>query len=334
MNNNELEILELKDTGFSSVDDFNFPNIVNVNVFSGRCYCNCIHCPVGVVPQPARQERFRQAGINLNLFKKIVDEISVKRPSAMLRIHSVGEPTMWDELPQAVKYAKEKGVKTWIFSCAVSTDQELLRVLCDNVNIIEISVNSIDSKDYLQTKGIDAFATVIANIKFMAGYKATNQLPTRLIVSRVQSDSQKADEKFVQFWKDSQLVDDAFVRSFHSYNDLLAKTVPDTESKKAPCLVHWARFNIDLTGEVVVCFNELFKESVNPNVVIGNINQESIANIWQGKTLKAIRQAELSGDYSQLAHGDELPCVNCHFCQPLHSTRQTSDHQVKIINQK
>lgn len=249
----------------------------------------------------------------------------------MLRIHSIGEPLLWQKLPSALDILKETGIKSWLFTCAVTTDASLLAAICQAVSIIEVSVNSISAEDYLLTKGVDMFTLVMENIRFMRA-AIGKEKSRRLIVSRVESGYVDADNEFIRYWKSSNLVDDAFIRSRHTYNDLLPELaqVPPPAAKKGPCLVHWARFNIGLDGRAVICFNELFKHGIDPSLVLGDINTKLIAEVWKGTKLTALRQAELTGDYSTLAYQDVLPCKNCAHCQPLFGVdRKTSEYQIE-----
>lgn len=307
-----------------------FPNIVNVEVYRGSCPCRCVHCPVGVTPPSQRKQVFGEGGIELPLFKKIATEIAA-HTTPVLRIHSTGEPLLWEDLPGALDVLRETGVKSWLFTSAVTTNKSLLRAICEAVSIVEVSVNSTTREDYLATKGVDAFALVEGNIRYMRSIIQRNA-PLRLIVSRVESGNKELDCEFIQTWKSSALVDDAFVRSRHTYNDLLPGSAcdPAPVAKTGPCLVHWARFNIGLDGRAVVCFNELFKEEVHPSLVLGDVWTESIAEIWKGSRLSAIRRAELTGDYSALPTPEALPCKNCSYCQPLfNKKRQTSEYQIE-----
>ncbi len=192
--------------------------------------------------------------------------------------------------------------------------------------IVEVSVNSINAADYRETKGIDAFDRVLENLRAMHERRGNG---VRLIASRVQSQDQNADEEFVRHWKSSGLVDDSFVRSYHTYNDAIAEL--DPHQAKPPhqaCLVHWARFNIDVQGRAVVCFNELFKPALEPSLILGNVHTGKISEIWHGPKLTALRKAELSGDYGQLAATEHLPCNKCTSCQPLCKHGPTSEHQL------
>jgi hypothetical protein len=320
--------------GFSSKSQKAFPSIINVCVYRGACPCKCVHCPVGIVPIDQRKEQFGLHSMKLDLFKKIVDEVSTHNES-VLRIHSVGEPLLWENLVPAITYAKQKGVKTWIFTSAVTKDISILYKLAENCSIIEFSVNSIDAENYRLTKGIDEYKLVFDNIKKVSDYKKKNSLPVRLICSRVESSDKGYDKKFSEYWKESGLVDDSFVRSYHNYNNVLSSKDKNEYRNTSPCLVHWARFNIDSNGEAVICFNELFKCDNNPEeIVYGDVNNSLISELWQSDKINKIRDAQLSGDYSKLDFIKKLPCAECKFCQPLDTKRETSETQLSKISCK
>ena len=312
---------------------YSFPTIVNVEVYRGTCPCSCIHCPVGMISPKDRNKRFGNKSIDIDLYKKILDEVT-QYPHASIRIHSVGEPLEWQELGDALKLHHNKTAKSWIFTSAVTNNVNLLETVCSYTNIIEVSVNSTTHEDYRKTKGINAFEKVYENIIHMRQFIEKQGLCTRLIVSRVQSTSKTKDDEFVQYWKASGLVDDAFVRTYHTYNDLMNELeIGDIQKKHEPCLVHWARFNISVDGYAIVCFNELFKEHLNQSLIYGDVNIQTIAQIWKDKKLTSLRQAELSGDYSNISYKDSLPCKRCYSCQPLFGNRQTSEYQLRMIGE-
>lgn len=316
-------------SGFSSEESFLFPNIINVEVFRGACPCSCCHCPVGRVAPDKREERFGKGAINLEIFKQIVKEMQ-QFPHATLRLHSVGEPLLWDDIIPALDLAWDHKIKTWVFTSGVTKDLDRLRALIDKTSIIEVSVNSIDAEGYRNSKGVDAFETVCHNIEYMQEYIKKTNSSTRLLVSRVQSERQE-DNAFLEYWKG--LTHDAFIRSYHTYNDIIGDLSRETLlTRHEPCLVHWARFNINIRGQAVVCFNELFRSQLHPGLILGDISRESIAAIWQSDKLNAIRHAEITGDYSGLSFYDILPCPTCLFCQPLNGQNQTSEHQVEKIS--
>ena len=317
--------------GFLSADDYEFPNIVNVEVYRSRCPCRCRHCPVGLTPPARRASRFGEQGMDLSLFARILDEIS-RHAGKVLRVHSVGEPLLWEDLVPALAMCKEKGVATWLFTSAVSRRKDLLADVFRNADIVEVSVNARDRRDYMATKGVDEYDLVCDNIRFFKGLWEKG-IGKRLVVSRVQSKDPREDELFVMHWKKTGLVHDAFVRTYHSYNGLLGPRGLENGDggRRPPCLVHWARFNIGVGGQAVVCFNELFRQELDESSLLGDLNHDSIKQIWKGPELAALRKAELEGDFGSLSKNGSTPCAKCRFFQPLQGDGQTSEHQVRQL---
>lgn len=326
---------EFKELGFESLQQYSFPNIVNICVIRGACPCQCVHCPIGITPPIERHTRFGKSVISLRLFKKIVQEMSAFR-HPILRIHGVGEPILWEELSQALRFASEHNVRTWLFTCLVTEDTPLLEDFVEYCNIIEISINSFDEDEYKRTKRIDAFSQVRHNIGLLRTIAKSKNLSTRIIVSRVESEDKQYDSAFVKYWKSSNLVDDAFIRTYHDYNSLLENRFQRKKQEIIPCLVHWSRFNIDCDGTAVLCFNELFKEKhPNKSLMLGNIEKKTISEIWHCDKLNLVRRAQLEKDYSIVKFTDKLPCINCSSCQHLgQKGRHTSEYQIESINEE
>ena len=100
------------------------------------------------------------------------------------------------------------------------------------------------------------------------------------------------------------------------------------ECRIQPCLVHWGRFNIDLDGSAVVCFNELFRRELNPEYIFGNIMNESIESIWKSDRMNALRLYLLG----KINMECRLPCVTCTTCQKYPPHNYTSERQVTFLN--
>ena len=305
-----------------------FPSIVNVNVLTGRCPCRCVHCPVGTIRPEDRMDTFGFREMELALFARIANEISLHKDSLM-RIHSVGEPLLWGNLHEALRILRENDTMSWIFTSAVTGDRDLLSELCESISIIEVSVNAASSEEYRRTKGIDAFETVAGNIFHMSSYIRQKDLKTRLLLSRVQTEDECADQQFLKYWQDKKLADDVFIRSYHNYNNIL--DIRSSSGAKKPCLVHWARASVDCDGTMVCCFNELFRKYTD-DVILGSLDSDTcIAEIWKGEKLTAIRVCDMAGDFSKLPFN--IPCSTCKSCQPIDTTRETSEKQLRLVTQ-
>ena len=314
-------------SGFKSFEQWSFPRILNVCIIRGECPCRCVHCPVGTTEPVERSRRFSRACMTVDLFKRIADETALY-PHSSIRVHGVGEPILWDGLVDALRYAHSKGVLIWLFTSLVTNNKELIEEISRNCNIIEVSINSSDPSDYLDTKGIDAFGKVKENLEFIRAFALREGTGSRIVASRVESNNMQRDQDFMRFWKGSGLVDDAFVRSYHSYNSLMPGRADKEAGRIVRCLVHWNRFNIDCDGTAVVCFNELFKETFPDSVILGNLNDQTISGVWHSDKLDSIRAAYIEGDLSKLPFSRDLPCLGCTSCQEEGGDRKTSEFQI------
>lgn len=318
--------------GFTSEEQYEFPCIINVCIFKGACPANCVHCPVGITEQSKRGEAFGAESMSIDMFRKIVDEVACY-PQSTLRIHSVGEPLLWENLIEAIIYAREKGVRTWIFTSAITDQRDLLSKVIENCNIVEVSINSYEAANYAETKGVDAYSVVAENVEYMANVIKKKNLSTRLLTSRVESEDKVYDQNFIDYWKKSDLVADTFVRSYHSYNSLIEDRIE--RDTTVACHVHWGRFNIDVNGEVVICFNELFKgPNMARDMVIGDLREQSIQDVWHGEKLTKIRRSQIEGKKELVDFVEKLPCNECTYCQPLFSDTVKSENQITQLMKK
>lgn len=324
-----------EELGFESQQQYAFPTIVNLCVLRGNCPCRCVHCPVGITQPKERKEKFGDISISLELFRKVVLEMSTY-PHSTLRIHGVGDPIFWNGLADALYFSQEHRVRTWLFTSLVTSDISLLEMLAQHCDIIEISLNSYDETNYKKSKGIPGFSQVIKNLETLKTSCRNNRLSTRIIVSRVESEDKSYDEAFVHFWQHSDLVDDAFIRSYHDYNHTLENKFREPQGKIVPCLVHWSRFNIDCDGSAVICFNELFKgRYANESLILGNIQDQTIKEIWHDEKLNQVRRAQLAKDYTLVDFTAQLPCQDCLSCQSMKEKQNpTSEYQVKMLTMR
>jgi MoaA/NifB/PqqE/SkfB family radical SAM enzyme len=316
--------------GFTSREQYSFPNILNVCIFKGSCPARCIHCPLGKTDPKERKQRFGDSSMTLELFKKIADEVACFRHST-LRIHAVGEPVLWPDLIDAVNYSHSKNALSWIFTNAITQKKALLEVIVSKCNIVEVSINSYDKDDYKRTKGVDAYEIVRENIIHMSEYIKRNNLKTRLLISRVESDDKAYDAGFLSYWKSRKVAADVFIRSYHSYNNIIEDKLK--RGKVAACNVHWSRFNIDTNGDVVLCYNELFRgKDMDKSLILGNINDSTIREIWHSDRLTTIRKSQIMNQPGLITFTENLPCFNCYYCQPLGSNNPKSECQVEQLN--
>ena len=121
-----------------------YPLLVDLETVS-RCNLSCPMCPT--VTQEFLDKRvlpFKRGQMDLNLAKKIIDEVAGKIYS--LRLSWIGEPTLHSKLVEIAKYAKDKN-KRDLFPLQMDTNFifEYFKKLVDaGVDLITVSIDGMD----------------------------------------------------------------------------------------------------------------------------------------------------------------------------------------------
>lgn len=278
------------------------PLIINLGVFRGACACSCVHCPVGLRVPKERAAQFGRAEISLDLFRRYCSE--VREIETTTRLHAVGEPTLHSHFTILLNTIREYHLqqKFWLFTCGVF-EPSLAAQLIDSLGIIEVSINSTSREDYLRTKGVDRFDSVVRTVTAMRDLAAQRGLQTRIILTRVASDD-SLDEQFVSYWRSRGF--ECFVRSYHSYSGMLVRltrSAPVGEDTPPKCLVPWRRLNLDGTIVpdrilAVVCFNMLFchPNAVDPKAILGDFPRASLIDLWNNASFDRFRRTLQCGE--------------------------------------
>ncbi|VVB98891.1 Iron-sulfur cluster-binding domain protein [uncultured archaeon] len=283
-------------------------NSLHANVVRGDCPCRCVHCPVGLTPPAERGAKFGSRHMSLPTFKLIVGQLS-ELPDFTLRLHGVGEPLRWKHLRESLGTVKTAPMRSVIFTSGIGP-QDLLADVVRSFDIVEVSVNSFNREHYLATKGVDAFDQVLSNMEFMRKVIRQEKLSTKIIASKV---GDGTDAEFVQYWNESGIVDDAFARVYHSFTGLIGERGGNPNGRLQPCIVPWKRLNVDYDGKVVVCFDELFKESVpSEDIIMGDVRKQTLKEIFNGERFESVRAAHMAMSRGQpFDRAVAGPCATC-----------------------
>jgi radical SAM protein with 4Fe4S-binding SPASM domain len=266
-----------------------FPEIINIET-SILCNAHCITCP--------HKEIKREINMDFSIFKKIVDEISSYN---VKEIHpfNYGEPFIYKDFIKALKYLREKTPRTKIFiysNGGAMTDKDLEEVIKNNLlDKVNFSLDAISPETYKIMRGLD-YALVTKKIfKFIELNKRYGN-KIDISVSFVINDKNKHEvNKFKRFWKGKARV--------HIGVDDGREGKPFiNKSSKNPCSWPFNRIIILTNGDVVICCVD-----AKGKLIVGNIKNSSIKDIWNGETYERIRSLHLSGNK------DKLPlCGSCY----------------------
>lgn len=236
--------------------------------------------------------------MDFKLFTKIIDEAVVGGTKA-LTLASRGEPTIHPLFCDMLQYCTDKFYDIKINTNALMLNTELIhQILNSKVGIVVFSVDAHDSEGYKKIRNSNDFNRVVEKIKEFHNIRE-KYYPNSKVISRahgVKVFKDYNDEKFYSFWKGitDEVTFIECVSRWDAYNN-------PKNSRSEPCSVAFDRMYIWYDGICNPCDFDY-----KSYLAIGNVMNQSIAEIWNGSKFERIRQTHLNGERSTL-----FPCDRC-----------------------
>ena len=264
------------------------------------CNARCVMCPRDTL---SRKRGFMEFG----LFEKIMNELAGARRKPVVHLHGFGEPLLDPLLPERVRLAKACGIEqTYIVTNGSLLFPETSRKIIDaGLDRIKISFYGTDEESYNATmRGLD-FTVSLQNVKdFMKIRKELKKRTPKLILQYLPQEANGAKIKeFQSLWNslpDRKAGDCLNISSLDnfgggkSYNIVGKKIV-------SVCFYPWTALSVLWDGRAVTC-------CVDYNGVqsVGDMNCQSVEEIWNGPVLSAIRR-----NFGKLDYSGFPTCRNC-----------------------
>ena len=123
---------------------------------TNRCNLLCTTCPRTYV------ELEPPADLSWDLFTSIVDQIPHLQRAVL---HGVGEPMLVKNLPQMIRYLKERGIYT-LFNTngTLLTPRRQRELIETGLDELRVSLDAADAKTFLVVRGKDMFDRIVRNI--------------------------------------------------------------------------------------------------------------------------------------------------------------------------
>lgn len=280
-----------------------FPKYVDIDTIN-TCNARCTMC--GIDFDHRTDRRMDQA-----LFDKIVDELAQRRDD----VERVGlavncEPLMDRSLHEKVAQLRAAGIdRTFIFTNgSLLSERRTTELIEAGLDCVYVSIDSIDPERYEAIRAGLRFETVYANTLRLLEIKAALRPRTTVRIAMVeQPDRPGEGDAFVEHWKPLLGPGDQ-VSVTRAYNWGIAQSVVDCDDgvraavNRVPCLGLWTSLVVDVGGEVRMCCAD--EAGVTE---VGNLSEQSIAEVWGGPAMSAIRQRHLDGRRHELALCDGCP---------------------------
>ncbi|MBU1863710.1 MAG: radical SAM protein [Candidatus Omnitrophica bacterium] len=221
-----------------------------------------------------------------------------------LGFHTVGEPLLYPHLKEVLLFAKDVG-----FPIGISTNANLLTkekadmLLALNINNIRVSLEGTgEIYNELREKG--DFFTAIENIKYIHNKRVNDRSPRISLNYVLTKDSIKSIQDFQKNYAYlfdhityCPLINQGCVKNPYVENNSVVLLTND----KYPCFNLWVNMYVTFNGEVSVCCVDY-----NHKLIVGNIQKDSLLNIWNSKQYQSYRRINREGRVNAIPY-----CKNC-----------------------
>lgn len=293
-----------------------FPDHVDIEASSA---CN-MRCPMCFTITDEYKKNVKLTVMKFDLYKKIVDEC-VEHGAFSIRLSWRGEPTLNPNFVEMARYAKARGIKeVSSLTNALELTPKMFEELVDiGLDWLTISFDGM-GKTYEEIRAPAKFDEAVAKIRTFHEIKQ-------------RKGSVKPVVKIQGVWPAVKENPQAFYDTFRgivdqvAVNPLLDYLRKDSERvyrKNFTCPVIWQRLAVGADGKVPFCIHDELSHHI-----VGDVNKQSIFEIWNGPLLREARDAHLRHEGVQKYEA----CAQCFMpraSQPVTST--VSGRLVTVMN--
>ena len=258
------------------------------------CNLNCPMCANDSIKPE------KKGYMNLDLFKRIIDEISDY--SQDIYLHHRGEPLLHPDIFEMIKYAKHKGLQTKMHTNAtLLTEEKSLKLLESGLDFVSFSFDGYTKETYEKIRVNASFEKTLSNIiHFLELKKKFGNIKPYTILQFLDIPGVKADIEIKQTLLNkfhSLPVDEIRMIPVHNWggNVELTQKNPEISDFNRLCTFPWYSLTILWDGTVVPCPQDFMGE-----IELGNARTNTIRQIWNDKKMIQLRKKMVDGKYCEL----------------------------------
>jgi MoaA/NifB/PqqE/SkfB family radical SAM enzyme len=248
-------------------------------------YCN-LQCPYCTSPLGLRERGF-MAESTLERFVEQVRGFRIPR----VRIVGNGESTLHPKFTSMVKaLAKSCRYLQMVTNGQRLTEEIIGAILSAPVRLLEISADSNNKDGYESARQGGNFEKLLSNLALLNRMKREMRAPTLVNIRAMIAPSQRShQQEILSFWRqhadsampqyllDSSRVAPDVFRHFHNVG-----LVPRCTYPSRSMMVHW-------NGRVPLCEASRQQTGIPDGLVVGNICEKSLREIWQSHIFRQYR---------------------------------------------
>ncbi len=281
--------------------------IFNIEL-TNRCPFKCVMC--------ARTNNMTRAQglMEFDLFQRAIDEFVATNPQAARQsevwLHGFGESLVHPEVAKFMRYASDRGIQTALsINPLMLTERVAHDLLAANPAHLYCSLDGHDNASFEQIRGVkNAYDLSKQRLLDFLKQKVDGGYQTRITLSMINFPLNEGSiQQLGDYWRSIPGIDEFLSKSFINWDgnaqdiNVLAASQPAIPQKShVTCDFPWRRMTIKWDGDVVPCCLDYDKR-----YVLGNLNHQTLAEIWNGSPMQALRQEFISNEVTNPL------CRNC-----------------------
>ncbi len=281
------------------------PYLIQISC-SDFCNFKCKYCFQSRGMDALRKDHFTPGMMTLEAFKRLADQVKAfpTRVRAF-RFTGFGEPLMNKDLPKMIEYAKHNNIaeKVTIFTNGSLLTHQLNHELIESgLDEVMLSLEGLSTEKYTEIAGTDInYDQLLENISHLHSIKGECKVFAKIIDVGL-TDHDKFHKTF------DPISDLAFVeyasnayRNVEFTSKMEGNYIGEKPDKKIDvCHLPFYYMYVNWNGDISSCHLDYTK-----SICFGNINNESIVDIWNGKTMNQFRLMQLKKErYAHPVCGD------------------------------
>jgi len=244
-------------------------------------------------------------GLNISSALNSVITIYILIPFILvpeLLFSGIGEPLLHPNILEMGALAKSKGIPRvrLTTNATLLTEQKTEEILkgkiCDEIGF---SLDALTEETYKKLKKGAQFQTVEENIAHFLYKKGNRGRPFVSLHMLKMKETAPEIDGFIQKWK--PLLgkgDHILVKDVHDFAGQVEDRRPGVQpyvGKRLPCRQLWNFLYVSWDGDVMPCCIDPLRR-----LKIGNLNQSSLEELWNGPLIQEIRHIHLQGRYKEI----------------------------------
>jgi organic radical activating enzyme len=304
-----------RELGVQSLEELDrFPKYLQIETISG-CNARCVMCSVESWTRT-------KAVMSDRLFGKIVDEVRghsdwIERVIVQLD----GEPLLDKRLENRIRAMKSAGMRKVSFATngSLMTEARAASIIDAGVDSIDFSIDGATAETFEAIRIRLSFDTVRDNVlRFL---ELRDRMRPEIIVRvrmAIQPSNAQEFKSFVEFWRARLSPNDTvfgkpvqewstWERDVGHLDGLAIRTLPpNLDFNSLPCVSPFDSVVILSDGRVPLCCLDY-----NAETPMGDVNESSIAEVWNGEAFRRVRGLHLANGRRSMA-----TCTDCHNYVP------------------